>query len=298
MKKIKYLLLISALLIPAGFASGQKKAPPKAVFAVLNDGKTLEPIAFIEDKKLKGIAEESGESEGKTDLVKTFYKPKAKYNLIFGGKTAGTATIVKDLADTECASNQAEISVLSSRVKPKGFLMALATNMVPKKTVKGIRQLPHWSERLEIEKLVMAEMKAKKVPIKNTGELRYHNLTKIDVDDDGKFEFVGTFWYNTGEKIRSLLFFIAEKDSAGKISIAFSNFDEIKEEDVMSGEIKTIDDGVYHELLLDMLDYDGDGTREIFTIKAGFEGSNFYAYKKENGQWTQVLETSNYHCGY
>lgn len=305
MKKINLLIIFSLMfgLMPAAAqkktpAKPPKKTPPKAIFAVENDGKTLEPIAFIENGKLRGIAEESAEDTNKIDLVKTFYQPKTKYNLIFGGKTAGTATVVKDLADTECASNQAEISVASATVKPKGMLMALATNAVPKKTVKGVRQRPTWPERQEIEKLVTEALKTEGVPIKNAGELRYHNLTKIDVDNDGRFEFVGTFWYNTGAKLRSLLFFIAEKDAKGTITIPFKQFGEIKEADVMSGDIKDIDNGIYHELLLDMFDYDGDGTSEIFTIVQAFEGSNFYAYKREAGVWKRVLDTSNYHCGY
>lgn len=298
MKKIYLLISFSVILVFVSTAAAQKSAPAKAIFAVLNDGKTLEPITFIENGKLKGIGDQAVEAENKKDFVKTFYKPKTKYNLIFGGKTEGSATVSKDLSDTECAANQAEISVQSARVKPKGFLMALATNAVPKKTVKGVRQLPTKAERTEIEKLVMAEMKTKNVPIKNTGELRYHNLTKIDVDNDGKNEFVGTYWYNTGPKVRSLLFFIAERDDKGTITIPFTKFDEVKEENVMSGEISAVDSGIYHELLLDMFDYDGDGSSEIFTIVQAFEGSNFNAYKREKGVWTQVLETSNYHCGY
>jgi hypothetical protein len=293
----KVLLCFSILILLTGVVSAQKHAPKKTVFAVINDGKTLEPIAFIEAGKLVELGE-SASGEQKAAFVKNHYRPKTKYNLIFGGKNAGTATVTKDLAESDCASNMADVSVASSRVKPKGVLMALATNAAPKKTVKGVRALPTAAERKEIEALVMAEMKAKNVPIKNTGELRYHNLTKIDVNDDGQNEFVGTFWYNTGEKKRSLLFFIAEKDAKGAITIPFTKFEEYDEENVMNSEIKTLDEGIYHELLLDMFDYDGDGQSEIFTMVRGFEGSSFNAYKRIDGKWTQVLDTSNYHCGY
>lgn len=270
----------------------------KTIFAVVNDGKQIEPIAYIENGKLKAIDGEDISEDIKKDFIEKHYKAKTKYNLIFGGKNVGTATVVKDLSDTDCAGNQAVVTVSSKRVNPKGFLMALATNTTPKKNVKGTRELPTSSERAEIEKLVMSEMKSKNVPIKNTGELRYHNLTKIDVDSDGNSEYVGTFWYNTGAKKRSLLFFIAEKDAKGSISITLNQFNEIDEEDVMSGEIKSVDEGIYHELLLDILDYDGDGTGEIFTMSQAFEGSNFNVYKRVDGKWVRSMETSNYHCGY
>ena len=297
MNKLQILLILTVSMFFAMTVSAQKTAPKKAVFAALDDGKVLEPIAFIEGGKLKSLGEEAS-GENLAEFVKKYLKPNAKYNLIFGGSNAGTATVVKNFADSECAANQAEISVVSKTVKLKGFLMALATDAVPKKNAKLVRKMPTAAERKSINELVMAEMKAKRVPIKNTGELRYHNLTKLDVDGDGIAEFVGTYWYNTGVKKRSLLFFIAESDANGVISIPFTKFQDLDEESVMSGDVKDLDNGIYHELLIDMLDFDSDGQSEIFTMSQGFEGSNFNAYKRVDGKWTQILETSNYHCGY
>ena len=297
MNKLQILLILTVSMFFAMTVSAQKTAPKKAVFAALDDGKVLEPIAFIEGGKLKSLGEEAS-GENLAEFVKKYLKPNAKYNLIFGGSNAGTATVVKNFADSECAANQAEISVVSKTVKLKGFLMALATDAVPKKNAKLVRKMPTAAERKSINELVVAEMKAKRVPIKNTGELRYHNLTKLDVDGDGIAEFVGTYWYNTGVKKRSLLFFIAESDANGVISIPFTKFQDLDEESVMSGDVKDLDNGIYHELLIDMLDFDSDGQSEIFTMSQGFEGSNFNAYKRVDGKWTQILETSNYHCGY
>lgn len=273
--------------------------PPKPtiVFAVTNDGKNIEPIAYIQNGSLKPISDDNAEADDKAKFVKTFYPPKMKYNLIFGGATAGTVSIVKNLADTECAANQADVSIISKSVKPKGFVMALATNALPKKTVKGMRELPTSAERVEIEKLVMAEMMKENIPIKKVNELRYHNLTKVDVDNDANPEFVGTFWYNTGDNIRSLMFFIAEKNAEG-FSIPFKKFDRVEIENVMSGDISDVDKGFYHELLIDIFDSDGDGKGEIFTMTRGFEGNSFNAYERSGGKWTQILETSNYHCAY
>lgn len=297
--KYKRILTITLLIILcSSVISSQQATATKTIFAVLNDGKSLEPIAFIESGKLTEIGE-AATGEKTADFAKKHYKPRTKYNLIFGGKNVGNVTVVKDLLATECATNQAEITVQSRRVTPKGFVMALATDAAAGRNVAGTRQLPTMVERREIEKLVMAEMLSNRVPIKNTGELRYHNLTKIDVDSNGKFEFVGTYWYNTAAKQRSLYFFIAEKGAEDVISIAFSRFRELGENDVMSGEIKALDDGIYHELLIDIFDVDNDGVGEIFTIVPAFEGSNFNAYKRQSdGKWAQVLETSNYHCGY
>jgi hypothetical protein len=69
-------------------------------------------------------------------------------------------------------------------------------------------------------------------------------------------------------------------------------------DDVMSGDVKDLDTGVGHELLLDVLDFDNDGVREIFTIGQAFEGNNYYVYKRVDGKWSKVYETYDYRCAY
>ncbi len=301
MNKINFTVIFTCclILLTTSFAIfAQKTGSVKTIFAVLNDGKTLEPIAFIDNGKLKEIGDNIVKAENRPDFVKIHYKPKTRYNLIFGGDDVGTVTITKDLADSECAKNQAEISVQSSKVNPKGFVMALATDVKAKKAAEGTRRLPTVAERSEIEQLVMADLQSENVPIKNINALRYHNLTKLDVDNNGTYEFVGTYWYNSGEKKRSLLFFIAEKDAKGKISLPYKDFREIAEKDVLSGKISDLDKGFYHELLIDIFDYDGDGTSEIFTVTPAYEGSKFNVYRRDGGKWTRVFENSNYHCAY
>ncbi len=294
MKKIIVSLMFSLLLCSAAFA---QKAKP-IIFAVVNEGKQIEPIAYIENGKLTGVGDDAVTSENMPDFVKNYYKKGAKYNLIFGGDNVGTATVTKDLSKTDCAANQAEISLQAGDYKPREFVMALATSAGTKNNVKGTRKLPTSAERAEVEKLVMEKMLARNVPIKNTGELRYHNLTKVDVDNDGNPEFVGTYWYNTGDKKRTLMFFIADKKAKGDVSITFEKFDDVEEKDVMNEDITTLDSGTYHELLIDMFDTDADGTAEIFTVVNAFEGSTFKAYKRTDGKWTRVLETANYHCAF
>ncbi|NJM54148.1 MAG: hypothetical protein HC846_12660 [Blastocatellia bacterium] len=66
----------------------------------------------------------------------------------------------------------------------------------------------------------------------------------------------------------------------------------------MSQDIKDLDRGVYHELLLDILDFNNDGVAEIFTYIQSFEGAGFTAYRRNEGVWEKEVETSNYHCGY
>lgn len=288
------LVIVMSIVSPMLAQRGRKPI----IFAVLNDGKWFEPIAFVEKGKLNPPV--SGDSGSKVVELfnKTYYKPKSKYRLIFGGANAGIATVISSDAKSDCSANMAQVSVASTKTKLGGFVMGLATDALTKKIGSGVRRKPSAAERTEIESLVRAEFVNQKVSETAAKNLRYHNLTALDVDKDKKADFVGSYWVETGVAERALLFFIAEKNSAGKYEFGYSEFRTIKQDEVMSGEIKSLDEGIYHELLLDAFDYDDDGISEVFTYIQSFEGARFNAYKREKGKWTKSFEGSNYHCGY
>lgn len=296
--KLFFCFLILSFVVSNNFA--QKKRPPvksKAkpiIFAVLNDGGSLEPIAFIEKGKLTAAA--SGETESKT-FGNLYYKSKPVYRLIFGGVDDGTAAIKSFDSTAECAQYMAQITATPVKSKLKGMVMALATDAPVKKT-KGVRRMPTPTERTEIESLVRAEFIRQTRNDNASRNLKYHNLTALDVDNDGKAEMVGSFWIEPAPDERALLFFIADKAANGKYSFGYSEFSAVKKDDVMSGDVTMLDSGVGHDLLLDVYDYDNDGTGEIFTYGQSFEGAHFKAYKRENGKWTAVFEAYNYHCAF
>jgi hypothetical protein len=288
------LLVFLSCVAPVFAQRGRKPI----IFAVLNDGKTFEPIAYIERGKLTKAVDGGDDAKAIALFTKNYYKPKSAYRLIFGGANAGTATVVGSDPKSECGKNIADITVSSTKTKLGGFVMALATDAVTKKTGSGVRRKPTPAERTEIEALVRAEFAAQKVSTAALKTMNYHNLTAIDVDKDKRADMVGSFWVETGKTERALLFFIAEKNSAGKYEFGVSQFQTVKQEEVMSGEIKAVDTGYYHELLLDSFDYDDDGVSEIFTYIQGMEGAGFNAYKREDGKWVKSFEGSNYHCGF
>lgn len=295
------ILAIALMLQPLGLY-GQKKPPvttgKKIVFAVVNDGKWIEPIGFVE----KGALAEPVGGDSDKEAIKlfnsTYYRKGAVYDLIFGGSKAGSVTVVKSDHTSECSANMAEATIASTRAKIAGKVMGLATNFKPAKPGSSVRRLPTQAERLEADKLVKAEF-AKQGNSTEIIETRdYHNLTALDVDGDGKIELVGSFWVKPDAKTRNTLFFIADKGANGKYQIGFGKYNAIKEESVMGGDITAIDGGIYHELLLDVLDINNDGVSEIFTYSQSFEGAGFNAYRRVGGKWDSIFEGSNYHCAF
>ena len=145
--------------------------------------------------------------------------------------------------------------------------------------------------------MVRAEFAKQKVSANAVKNLHYYNLTAIDVDNDGKAEMVGSYWVESSAKERNLLFFIADKNSDGKYICGYSDYAKVTPDEVMSGELKDLDE-LGGELLLDSLEYNGDTTAEIFTISKAFEGNNFHVYSRRDGKWTRVFEGYNYHCAF
>ncbi len=290
------ILLIASVAFSQRRAKTKPAKPKPIIFAVLNDGQMLEPIAEIDKGKL--VASVGGDSEPKPlkNFVNTYYKPQTTYNLIFGGAAVGKVTIKSSSPNSDCGKNMATVMTQSAKAKLKGMVMGLATNETKLKPAKGVRRLPSAAERSEIESLVRAEFAKQNVSANALKKLRYHNLTALDVDDDGEAEMVGSFWVESSAKERNLLFFIADKHSGGEYQLGYSEYEKVTPDDLMSGDLKDLDVGIGSELLLDAMEYNGDKTAEIFTINKAFEGNNFHVYSRQDGKWTRVFENYNYHC--
>lgn len=292
------------MLISASFSQKRPTTkttarPKPIIFAVLDDGKTLEPIGEIDKGALVETVNGSGDPKSLAAFASTFYKPNAKYSLIFGGKLNGTVTVKSSNTKADCNKNLATVTTQSPKAKLKGFVMGLATDARTQPTALGVRRLPTVAERAEIESLVRAEYAKQGVSADATKDLHYYNLTAIDADNDGKAELVGSYWVESSAKERNLLFFIADEDSDGKYQFGYSEYSKVTPKEIMSGEMKDLDQGIGSELLLDALEYTGDTTAEIFTVIQGFEGNTFHVYSRgKDGKWARVFESSNYHCAY
>lgn len=278
-----------------------QRTPPRQtttrypVFAVLNDGQTIEPIAYIDNKRLRNAISGSDDQRTVAAFARSYYKPGTNYRLIFGGANSGSVRVRKNDPRAECTATKAEVTTTATRTPLKGLVMGLATSAPAKGNRPSVRRRPTPAERSEVEALVTAELAKLKV----TGKpLKFHNLTALDLDNDGKAEIVGSYWVDLTKDSRGLMFFIASIGSNGKFSIGFKDYRDYDVSKIMSGEISSVDQGVYHELLLDVFDVDGDGVAEIFTYTQGFEGAGFAVYKRAAGKFDRIFEGSNYHCGF
>lgn len=269
--------------------------PRTLIFAVLDAGKRIEPIAAIEGGNIVTTGDSS--TPGK-DFATVYYRPRTTYTIVFGGAADGKLTIMKSNIGTECGGSSAASSAAPLKAKLTNLVMALATNARLKAGQTAYRRRPTVDERVEIEKLVRAEFTKQGVAAAALRNLRYHNLTALDLNGDRVPEFVGSYWIAPAADQRQMIFLIAERDAAGKLAFKVSDHSEVKSDDVMSGDVKDLDSGIGHELLLDVLDVDGDGVAEIFTMRQAFEGNNYHVYQLADGNWEKVHQTYSYRCAF
>ncbi|MGE3467021.1 MAG: hypothetical protein AB7J13_08820 [Pyrinomonadaceae bacterium] len=288
------LVSLFSVSVPAQKAAKQPAKKP-IIFAVLNDGKTLEPIAHVNKGKLEAPVNGSDDVKAITAFNKSYYKPGASYRLIFGGANAGTVTIKSSNANAECSRNMATVTTKALKTPLAGLVMGVATDAPGKAGTTTYRRRPTAAERGEIEELVNAEFKRQKL---TPTVLRYQNLTALDLDNDGKAEFVGSYWVEVDKQTRALLFFIAGRGTNGKLNFGHQEYRTVDQASVMSGEISAVDEGIYHELLLDVFDVNGDGKAEVFTYTRSFEGAGFNVFQASGAKWTRLFDGSNYHCAF
>jgi hypothetical protein len=303
MKKLVLFALIAGLVSAADAQRRPVAKPAKptktVIFAVLNDGKAVEPIGYIGAKGVMTPAiDGASEAPVLTGFHRTYFAKGKMFPLIFGGKVSGNVTVTSSDPRGECVNYLANVTTKTTRSALKGNIMALATNAKITKPGSGVRRLPTPAERAEIETLVREAFAKKAISEEVVKNLKYHNLTALDVNNDGQAEMVGSFWVEPSATEREVLFFIAELGADKKYRFGYSESRRIKQEETMSEDIKDVDSGVYHERLLDIFDIDGDGDSEIFSYVMSFEGAGFNVYKRQGDGWINHFEGSNYHCGY
>lgn len=291
MKKIFLLLPALVLVSFTPVVVLKENGTPNIIFALLEGGKKIEPVALVGDGKLTPAIE----GTEAPDFAALYYKTGKVYRVCAGGKLTGSATVIKNNLDAECGNIMADVKTLSPAIKPGSNEMLLATDLKPAKAASGTRRSLTATEKVAIEKLAK-ETFHKKIIL--TKELKAVKLTALDVDNDKVPEITGTYICSPKLGERAVLFFIAAKDKSGAYIFQYSSVTEFREDELMSQEIQSIDEGVYVEKLLDVLDTDNSGVAKVFTITPSFEGTGFTIYSRKGTEWEKSLEISNYHCAY
>ena len=263
-------------------------APPATLVCVVSgegddlSEMSMDPVVIVQGGKLKPVYPEYNEAAQQL-FAKQYFPPGQKYRLTFGGGDAGTATVKK--SDKGCNALHAIVAV-ETTAKIHGQVVALATNSESLGRKASARRAPTDEERASILAMVKQIYRSRRTPPQLLRLLQTTNLTATDLNDDGKFELIGSFVIQTPAKMRRELFLIAEmRGNSFAAALVSYQFYKLPPEGFDSA-IR----------FADQLDLDGDGVAEVFAIAGGFDGYSYLIYKKQNGRWRNVYSAMGDVC--
>ena len=286
-------LFLTFLLVP-GLAldrQAQKKNPgapaakPAAastvIFAVNKydaDNTTIDPVAiFSAGRFVNPMAKDDDAT--RNQFAAKYLRPEQQHRLLFGGAEAGSVTVKERY--NECICLTAKIDAQTS-VKLGGEVRALATNSEKLGAKQSSRRAPTPEERAAVIDLAKQAFKQNKVAAGFLASLTTINLTRIDLDGDGKTELIGSFEVKGAKETSHALFLIVEPQASGyKIDLSWYKLNNNEE----TNESRR---------LVDQLDIDGDGIGEVIAQSSYYESTDFTIYKKVKGVWRSVYQGGMY----
>jgi len=280
-------------------ARGRRESP--AIFAVSQNGSDtfLDPVVIVIGGRYTNPSPGGGGDAAMARFADRYYRTGQRYALFFGGGKSGSVTVKQWLGKSEeCNRSMAGIS-LNTSAKIDGKVMGLATNVDSISRRESSRRMPSQGERASVVKLARNVFTQKGATSSLLQGLRTINMTALDLDNDGKFEIVGSFILKKkGGKEARVLFLIAEPQGA-EYRAGFTRYEVIADKDLPGGaSLDDLEDYVMAEILVDQLDLDRDGKGEVITMDRGFEGVTYKIYKRQKARWRKVYEYYSYKCAF
>ncbi|HKY06041.1 MAG TPA: hypothetical protein VJQ56_14190 [Blastocatellia bacterium] len=271
------------------------------LFAVSKNGaeSMFDPIAVITGRRVSKPPTGEEDAGVLAKFAGRYYRSGQKYSVLFGGGKSGSATVKEWLGkENECNRSMAGVE-LTTPARIDGKVMGLATNSASLGRKASSRRQPTAEERESVLKIAQRIYRQRGVPAALFPNMRTINLTAVDLDEDGKWEMIGSYLIKKkGSKVAHLLFLIAEIKAAA-YTASLARYDRINEADLPAGaSLDDLEDYVLAEILVDHLDIDRDGRSEVIAMDRSFEGVTYRIYKKQRSLWQKSYELYSYKCAY
>jgi hypothetical protein len=280
----------------------------------------LEAIALIDHGQFK--APGGIKNKVAATFIKKYLPAGRKFFVVFGGGAAGTINITEtglgcnDLIYAIGPWNPGSLGI----ARIHGQVQGLATNSDMIARGEIWRRAPTAAERTAAVDLAKTIFMSKGVTTSQMTRLDTVNLTAIDVDGDNRAELVGTFSVAqpSANATPRYLFLIADAESGNVVAgnpggtsrsrasdkdtdrfkpegdaelvhykIGFSSYRYLPKSDVYNSGAET---------LIDYLDLDRDGVAEIVTSYSNDKAGGYHIYRRMNGEWKVVYESSTDFC--
>ncbi len=239
---------------------------------ILDRGRYLQPPDGVDQD-----GERFHDTPASSMFAADYYRSGRTYNLLFGGGRSGAATVI-GRTSRACISLAASVR-LETSIKVGGWVMALAANSDSLGFAESSRRALSPDERSAVLELARRTYSRRGVPASLTKSITVTNLTAVDLERDGRPEFVGSFRIERNEKAYLLFLLVVKRGEICRIGL--QRYDEGLEKG---------------EDFVDELDLDRDGVDEVITQVSGYETWEYAIYKRKAGRWQRVYKGGGGGC--
>lgn len=217
-------------------------------------------------------------------FIAEHFRPGRQFRLLFGGGEAGSVSVIK-YVEPGCVGMYADVSAQTT-VRLGGHVQALATNSKTLGAGPSSRRAPTETERASALELARAAFARRGAPPALVKKMEVFNLTAVDLDRDGKSEFVGSFRIenNTDTTFDAYTLFMIYEPSAAGLKPALTWHHR-------GGEAEYAD-----RRFVDHADLDGDGVSEVIAEGHYYESNDYFIYKRQRGTWRVVYQGGGGGC--
>jgi hypothetical protein len=277
---LTFLTLSTALV-----ASAPPKEPTSFILFSVEAGETnalLDPIAVIgRDGTIREPFPSDSEAQSRR-FIQQWLKPGRAYPIVFGGASAGTATVRESPGDPGI-SLQAPVT-LKNAVPLKGSTMALATSKAGVVRPKSMSRRPlTLAETAAVLKIAQAEFRKNGVSQAEAVSAKILSGSALNLDGLGRSELIARIQAGPKSGPGCDLFMIAEPHGASDFATGLCVVNKNKATASMEDIYYTQQD------LVDALDVDRDGIAEVVTRSVYYESHDYTIFKKRRGgTWRKV----------
>ncbi len=260
-----------------------------AVFAVTKAETVnyIEPVVLVDNGVFSEPPVDADGHSEKTikPFIAKYFKAGTAYRMIFGGASAGTATVTKYLPPG-CSGTSAQARLKTTApLKPKVY--ALATDSPTLGGARSTRFAPTVAEREAAAAVAKSAFTRNGTPDTVLERMKSENLTAADLDGDGTAELIGTFTVERKQyEFVDSLFVILERVEPGKYKIAFEFYYSSKGDEA----------AIAIPLLVDYADLDGDKVAEVIVRTTYYESHDFTVFGRRKGKWQKLFQGAGGGC--